>query len=161
MAGTLTNSLENFASAFTEATTTKPITTRAHAVLDYTLGPALLLAPQALGFPSKGAAAAVPRDGGRRLHDQQHDAVRVRRLSRDSDADASVDRRRERGDDGRFAVAVRFRPLGPEEHVAAAPADGRLRGGDCRDDGQPLDPSSAGVAAAQCGTMFRAQAGDA
>jgi len=64
MADTLTNSLENFASAFTEATTTKPITTRAHAVLDYTLGPALLLAPQALGFASKGAAAAVPRAMG-------------------------------------------------------------------------------------------------
>jgi hypothetical protein len=61
MAETLTRNLENFASAFTEATTSKPITTRAHAVLDYTLGPALIIAPQALGFATKGAAAAVPR----------------------------------------------------------------------------------------------------
>ncbi len=42
----------------------KPIDTRMHGMLDYTLSPALLLAPNLFGFPTKGAAAMVPRAYG-------------------------------------------------------------------------------------------------
>jgi hypothetical protein len=42
----------------------KPISTRTHGILDYTLSPTLLLAPQAFGFPGSGAASVVPRAYG-------------------------------------------------------------------------------------------------
>ncbi len=42
----------------------KPIDTRMHGTLDYTLSPTLLLSPSAFGFPSHGAASAVPRAYG-------------------------------------------------------------------------------------------------
>jgi hypothetical protein len=42
----------------------KPISTRTHAMLDYTLGPTLALLPEAFGFPRSGAATAAPRAVG-------------------------------------------------------------------------------------------------
>jgi hypothetical protein len=47
-----------------EAERRKPISTRAHGVLDYTLSPMLAFAPNAFGFPASGAASAVPRAYG-------------------------------------------------------------------------------------------------
>jgi len=41
--------------------TPKPITTRAHAMLDYTLGPTLTFLPEAFGFPRSGAATVPAR----------------------------------------------------------------------------------------------------
>ncbi len=42
----------------------KPIDTRMHGMLDYTLSPTLLLAPNVFGFPTSGAASVVPRAYG-------------------------------------------------------------------------------------------------
>jgi len=47
-----------------QATTSKPISTLAHGILDYTLGPALTFAPQVFGFKHSGKSAIVPRSYG-------------------------------------------------------------------------------------------------
>lgn len=41
--------------------TPKPISTRTHATLDYTLGPTLAFMPEAFGFPRSGAATVPAR----------------------------------------------------------------------------------------------------
>ncbi len=42
----------------------KPIDTRMHGMLDYTLSPTLMLSPNVFGFPTSGAAGVVPRTYG-------------------------------------------------------------------------------------------------
>jgi hypothetical protein len=42
----------------------RPINTRSHGLLDYTLSSALLFSPNAFGFPTSGAASAMPRKMG-------------------------------------------------------------------------------------------------
>ena len=42
----------------------KPISTKGHALLDYTLSPTLAFLPEAFGFPESGAATVVPRAYG-------------------------------------------------------------------------------------------------
>jgi hypothetical protein len=66
MRATITDTIEDVTAAADRAldTKAKPISTRTHAILDYTLGPTLTVAPQAFGFPKKGAASAVARAYG-------------------------------------------------------------------------------------------------
>jgi hypothetical protein len=60
---TMPNTMERMSREAERAveSTPKPISTRTHAMLDYTLGPTLAFMPEAFGFPRSGAATVPAR----------------------------------------------------------------------------------------------------
>jgi hypothetical protein len=61
---TMPRQARELADAAERAASSKPISTLAHGILDYTLGPALTFMPQVFGFKRSGKSTVVPRAYG-------------------------------------------------------------------------------------------------
>jgi hypothetical protein len=60
----MARTVEDIAEAVKRSTSDKPISTKTHGILDYTLAPTLAFAPQAFGFKGSGPSSTIARVHG-------------------------------------------------------------------------------------------------